>query len=207
MDLDTRGKVIRTSEGKPEPRQVKLHFTCCPRTHVITAALVLDRDSDDGNQLPELLDISARNRAIHEVLADKGYSEVNNLEKIASIGARPFIPFIEQKPPKDGKPSKPNPSQIWRAALLSYNLYRKYFLKVYHQRSNTEIVISMLIANTLSYVEGKHTPPTLRSKNITSMKNEVYCMVICHNIWCTINSIYEHGNEVNLSGQYLAAAE
>jgi hypothetical protein len=113
--------------GQSEPRQVKLHFACCPRTHVITAALVLDRDSDDGNQLPELLDTSARNRAIHEVLADKGYSEVANLEKIASVGALSFIPFPERQPPKDGKPSKPNPSAIWRAALLCYSSHREYF--------------------------------------------------------------------------------
>ena len=141
------------------------------------------------------------------MLADKGYSEVKNLEKIASIGALSFIPFVERKPPRDGKPSKPNPSAIWRAALLFYNSYRDYFLKVYHQRSNAETVVSMLVANTLGYVEGKHTPPTLRSRNITAMKNEVYCMCICHNIWCTINSLYEHGNEVNLSSQQLVAAE
>jgi len=193
--------------GQSEPRQVKLHFACCPRTHVITAALVLDRDSDDGNQLPELLDTSARNRAIHEVLADKGYSEVENLEKIASIGALAFISFPERKPPKDGKPSRPNPSAIWRAALLCYNSHREYFLKFYHQRSNAETVVSMLIDNNLGCVSGKRTPPTLRSKNVTAMKNEVYCMVICHNIWCTINSIYEHGNEVNLLSQHLAEAE
>jgi hypothetical protein len=65
----------------------------------------------------------------------------------------------------------------------------------------------MLIFNTLGYVEGKHTPPTLRSKNITTMKNKVYCMAIYHNIWYTINSIYEHGNKVNLSNQTSAAAE
>jgi hypothetical protein len=58
-----------------------------PRTHVITAALALDRDTDDGTQLPELLDITARSRAIQEVLADKVYSDVENQEKIASIGA------------------------------------------------------------------------------------------------------------------------
>jgi hypothetical protein len=65
----------------------------------------------------------------------------------------------------------------------------------------------MLTANTLGHVPGKHTPATLRSKNITAMKNEVYCMVICHNIWCTINSLYEQGNEINLFNQHLAAAE
>ena len=33
----------------------------------------------------------------------------------------------------------------------------------------------------------------VRSKTETAMANEVYCKVLCHNIYCLIQSIYELG--------------
>ncbi len=185
--------------GQHEPRLVKLHVACDPWTHVITAALIFGRDADDASQLAELLDITARDRAIREVLADKAYSTVENLEKIVSIGATPFIPFRERRPPKSGRPRRQNPSQIWRMALLSYNFDRDRFLKRYHQRSNAETVFMMLKTNTGDNV---------RSKNYTAMANEVYLKIICHNIWCTIVSMYELGIVADFFGhQQIAAAE
>jgi hypothetical protein len=52
-----------------------------------------------------------------------------------------------------------------------------------------------------------NTGDNVRSKNAIAMANEVYCKVICHNIWCTINSLYELGIEADFFSQQLTAAE
>ncbi len=53
-----------------------------------------------------------------------------------------------------------------------------------------------------------NTGDNVRSKNYTAMANEVYLKIICHNIWCTIVSMYELGIVADFFGhQQIAAAE
>jgi len=55
-----------------------------------------------------------------------------------------------------------------------------------HKRSNVETVFSMIKAKF-----GER----LRSKTETSQINEVLCKILCHNICCLVQSIYELGIE------------
>jgi hypothetical protein len=52
---------------------------------------IRDRAASDTKLLPALLDTTARNSAMREVSADKGYSGINNTNAVAKHGATPFI--------------------------------------------------------------------------------------------------------------------
>jgi transposase len=56
----------------------------------------------------------------------------------------------------------------------------------YHKRSNVETTFHMIKAKF-----GER----LRSKTATAQENEALCKVLCHNLCCVIQSIYELGIE------------
>ena len=59
-------------------------------------------------------------------------------------------------------------------------------MRHYHKRSNVETTFSMIKAKF---------GDCLRSKTAVSQTNEVLCKVLCHNLCCVIQSIYELGIE------------
>jgi Transposase DDE domain len=65
-----------------------------------------------------------------------------------------------------------------------YSLRREEFLAHYHKRSNVETTFSMIKAKF-----GDH----VRSKTDAAMVNEALAKVLCHNICCVIQSMYELG--------------
>src|SRR4051794_23337487 len=73
-----------------------------------------------------------------------------------------------------------------------YNFNRDDFLNHYHKRSNVE--------STFSMVKAKFGDSP-RSKTDTAMINEVLCKIMCHNICCLIQSMYELGIEAKFWGE------
>jgi transposase len=73
-------------------------------------------------------------------------------------------------------------------------MYRQYmanqdeFMRHYHKRSNVECTFSML---------KRKFGERLRTKTTTAQHNEVLCKVLCHNLCCVIQSMYELGIEPN----------
>ena len=63
---------------------------------------------------------------------------------------------------------------------------RLEFLGHYHKRSNVESTFSMIKAKFRDHV---------RSKTDVAMTNEVLCKILCHNICCLIQAMYELGIE------------
>jgi len=55
-------------------------------------------------------------------------------------------------------------------------------MRRYHRRSNVETTFSM--------IKGKFGDK-LRSKTRTAQTNEALCKILCHNICCLIQSMYE----------------
>jgi transposase len=160
--------------GVTEHLWAKVHLMCGVKTHIITAAAILDRDASDVAQLPELLDQTAENFTVRQVCADAAYNSVKNQEKIAAIGAQAFIPFKTTHTGKRGG--------LWSEKYREWQEDRETFLKHYHQRSNVETAIMMW---KTSFGD------SLRSKTEIAMKNELYCKLICHNISCLIKGMYE----------------
>jgi transposase len=163
----------------------KVHLMGGVKTHIITAAVILDRSASDLAQLPKLLHTTAQNFTVRQVSADAVYNTKRNQEEIAAIGAEAFIPFKKNHTGKLGG--------LWGEKLRQFHEKPEYFSKHYHQRSNIETTIMMW---KTSFGDG------LRSKTEIAMKNELYCKLICHNLSCLIKAKYELG----LGAEFLAAS-
>ena len=171
--------------GMTEHVWAKVHLMCGVKTHIITAAVILDRTASDLAQLPKLLHTTTQNFTVCQVSADAVYNTNRNQEEIAAIGAEAFIPFKSNHTGKQGA--------LWGEKFRQWQEDREYFLKNYHQRSNVETTIMMW---KTSFGD------SLRSKTEIAMKNELYCKLICHNLSCLIKAMYELG----LGAEFLAAS-
>lgn len=76
--------------------------------------------------------------------------------------------------------------------LHFYQYNQESFMQHYHKRSNVETTFSMIKAKF-----GER----LRSKTVAAQTNEVLCKILCHNLCCVIQSIYELGIEVDFSAE------
>ncbi len=157
---------------------VKAHIMTGVRTNIITAAEIHGRDANDSPIMPSLLQTTADNFKVREIMADKGYSSTANIEAIHAAGAVPFVAFKSNANGAAGG--------LWEKAFLFYMLNREDFLKRYHQRSNVESTFSMVKAKFRDHV---------RSRTDVSMANEVYCKLLAHNICVLIQSQCELGIE------------
>jgi transposase len=157
---------------------VKVHLMCGVKTNVVTAVEIREKDASDTKLLPKLVNATAAHFDMREVLADKGYSSVNNHEVIASYGATPYISFKSIHSGAAGG--------LWEKMFHYFAFNRQEFLGHYHKRSNVESTFSMIKAKFRDHV---------RSKTDVAMTNEVLCKILCHNICCLIQAMYELGIE------------
>lgn len=155
---------------------VKAHVMCGVKTNIITAVEIHGRDAQDSPILPSLAATTRRSFNMREVSADKGYSSIANAEKIAAMGATPFISYKVGHTGKGGG--------TWGKMFHYFQFNREDFLAHYHKRSNVE--------STMMMVKSKFGN-AVRSKTDAAMKNEVLAKVLCHNICCNISAMYELG--------------
>jgi transposase len=149
---------------------------CGVRTNIVTAVEIRDKDASDTKLLPNLVDTTAKNFAISEISADKGYGSVKNYKAIQRHGAVPYIAF---KSIHTGRAEG-----LWKKMFHYFQFRRDEFLAHYHKRSNVESTFSMIKAKF-----GDH----VRSKTDVAMVNEVLGKIICHNICCLIQESHELG--------------
>jgi transposase len=166
---------------RSEHQWVKANIAVGVNTQVVTAIEMADQAANDTPFLPALVDKTAENFDIKEVLADKGYCSIVNVEKILSVGADPFVMFRKDVTGWSGG--------LFAKAYHFFAIYRQEFLQSYHQRSNVESAFSMI---------KRKFGDSVRSKTETAAKNEVLCKVVCHNICCLISAMYELGIEPKL---------
>jgi transposase len=172
--------------GKERSRQtwVKTHIICGVKTHVVTSVEATPYESADNLQFPGLVSATAKTFNINEVSADKAYSDRRNLKAVQAEGGTAFIPFKVNSTGMGDNHHKFD--GLWSHMWHFYNFNRECFLAHYHKRSNIETAFSMIKAKFGTSV---------RSKTPTAQVNEVLCKVLCHNICCLIQSIYELGLE------------
>ncbi len=91
----------------------------------------------------------------------------------------PFIPFKA-----NSDPAKKSPNPTWRRMYYYFAYNQQYFMERYHQRSNVESTFSMIKAKF---------GDSLRSKTKTAQVNEALCKILCHNLCCLIQSMFEFG--------------
>lgn len=162
--------------GGQRQEWVKVHVACGVRTKVVPAVEIREKDANDTRFLPGLVDATAENFELSEVLADKGYVSARNLKAIAKYGATPYIPF---KNSHTGR----TPG-LWRKLYHFYHMHREEFLEHYHKRSIVESTFSMIKRKFGDYVRGRTD---------VAMANEVLCKIICHNICCLIRETETRG--------------
>jgi Transposase DDE domain len=89
----------------------------------------------------------------------------------------PLIPFKKNAISDKG-------GALWAKMLHFFKFKQDEFMAHYHQRSNVE--------STFSMIKAKFGDP-VRSKTDVAMKNEALAKLVCHNICCVIQSMYEFG--------------
>lgn len=177
--------------GKQASRRqwLKAHAMIGCRTNVVTAVEVTPGNRNDCPEMPGLVKTTAQTFNVAEVSADMAYLSYKNLDVIAEVGARPFIPF--KKDSTDGG------SEQWRKLWHLFWYKRQDFEKHYHQRSNVESAFSMI---------KRKFDGALRSKTYTAQVNEVLCKVLCHNLAVLVHEMHELGIEPAFWGQAPAKA-
>jgi transposase len=71
---------------------------------------------------------------------------------------------------------------LWRKMYHYYSYNQTWFMKQYHKRSNVETTFHMIKSKF---------GDSLRSKTTTAQINEALCKVLCHNLCCLIQSMWE----------------
>jgi transposase len=169
---------IKYNRFSAEQQWVKAHICTGVKTNVITAVEIHGRDAGDAQQLPALVETTAKNFEMMEVSADKGYSGEPAHQAIAKAGAVPYIAFKSNTTGGVGG--------LFQKMFHYFQFQREDFLAHYHQRSNVESTVMM--------VKSKFGD-SVKSKTDVAAKNEVLCKILCHNICCLISAIYELGIE------------
>ena len=158
---------------------VKAHAICGVKTNIVTAVTIEGKDAGDSPQFKPLVEATAANFKVEQVVADKAYLSRGNLALVDGMGGAAFVPFKTNSLPGEA-------GSLWEKLYFFYQFRREEFLKHYHQRSNAESTFSMVKAKFRDHV---------RSKTDVAMKNEVLCKFLCHNICVCIQSQCELGIE------------
>jgi transposase len=162
---------------------IKVHLMCGVMTNIVTSVEVTGRNAGDSPQFAPLVEQTAKNFVMNEVSADKAYSSEKNLALTLVKGAQPYIAFRS-----NATASNKRSGSVWKRMFHLYQYNQERYMEHYHKRSNVEATFSM--------IKGKFGE-RLRSKTLVSQTNEVLCKVLCHNLCCVIQSIYELGIEAD----------
>jgi transposase len=160
---------------------IKIHLMCGTTTNVVTAVEISEKYRNDSPYFKPLVDATARNFHMREVSADKGYDSFENCAHALTHGAMAYIPFrgAEQR-----QPSYKNKGELWKRMYHFYAYNTERFMQSYHKRSNVE--------STFHMIKSKFGD-SLRSKTERAQINESLCKILCHNICCLIQSMFELG--------------
>jgi transposase len=160
---------------------IKVHLSCGVKTNVVTAVQITKKWEGDSPQFKGLVETTAQGFVMNEVSADKAYLSNNNLKTVVNANAMPYIPFKVNS--TDNSTRKAQPA-LWRQMYHYFSYNQERFMQSYHKRSNVESTFSMIKAKF---------GDALRSKTERAQINEALCKVLCHNICCLIQSMYELG--------------
>ena len=164
---------------RSEAKWVKAHIMVGVKTHIVTSIEATPNQSSDCAHFPVLLEKTDETFNISEVSADKAYLSKQNLRLVQAVGGTAYIPFKVNSVGHQGHHKR---DSLWEKMWAYYTFNREAFLAHYHKRSNVESAFSMIKAKFGGSV---------RAKTPVAQVNEVLCKVLCHNICCLIQSIYE----------------
>jgi transposase len=182
---DAKWGKVRTLFGEKQPNHVnrkdwlKIHIMTGVKTNVVTAVEVTDAHANDTRFFKPLVEATAQNFAMRQVSGDKAYLSSNNLKVAVENHAMPYIPFKANSTGGDKKSS-----DLFKRMFHYFSYNQERFMQNYHKRSNVESTFHMIKAKF---------GDSLRSKTKTAQINEALCKVLCHNLCCLIQSMFELG--------------
>jgi transposase len=182
---DAKWGKVRTEFGDKLPNEVnrrdwlKIHITCGVKTNIVTAVEVTDAHANDHNYFKPLVETTRENFAMRQISADKAYMSSGNLQVAMDAQAMPYIPFKVNT-----KATGKKCSALFKSMFHFYSYNQERFMQNYHKRSNVESTFHMIKAKF---------GDSLRSKTRTAQINEALCKILCHNICCLIQSMFELG--------------
>jgi transposase len=155
---------------------VKVHLMCGVNTKTVTSVEVSGWTAHDTNYFVPLVERTAGNFQLGDVLADKAYLSRKNFKAVEELGGTLYVPFK-----KNTLEPTTEEDATW-ARMYYYFMYnRLVFMEHYHMRSNIESAFSM--------IKGKFGD-SVRSKSDTGQVNEALCKVLCHNICVLIHAMH-----------------
>ena len=158
---------------------IKMHLVTGVQTNVVTAVEISEKYKNDSPYFKPLVEATARNFKMREVSADKAYLSATNLQSAADAKAVPYIPFKTSS-----VTNQKRQTPLWKQMYHYFSLHTERFMRSYHKRSNVETTFHMIKAKF---------GDALRSKAERAQINEALCKVLCHNICCLIQAMYELG--------------
>jgi transposase len=162
---------------------LKVHLMCGVKTNIVTSVEVTGAHAGDSPRFRPLVEQTSQNFVMDSVCADKAYSGSKNLQLTLVKGAVPYIPFRSNARGDDKRQTA-----VWKRMFHFFSYNQEMFMRHYHKRSNVETTFSMIKAKF---------GEKLKSKTHTAQVNELLCKVLCHNLCCVIQSIYELGIDVD----------
>jgi transposase len=162
---------------------LKCHLICGVTTNIVTSVEITSGQASDSPYFKPLVDATAEHFTINQVSADKAYLSVDNLRAVENVGGMPFIRFKE-----NSRPNHRTKDSLWRNLYYFFKLHNDKFKAFYHQRSNVETTFSMI---------KRKFGEKLKCKTEKAQINELLCKVLCHNLCCVVQSIYELGIETD----------
>lgn len=158
---------------------VKVHLMCGVNTNIVTSVEITDAHAGDSPRFRPLVETTSQNFVMNSVCADKAYSSSKNMQLVLVKGAQPYIAFRS-----NANATGKRQTSVWKSMYHYYMMNEERFMEKYHKRSNVETTFSMI---------KRKFGERLRSKTHTAQVNEALCKILCHNICCLIQSMYELG--------------
>lgn len=171
---------VKYGEEQKKHDWLKLHIFTGVQTNVVVHCETSHRHANDSPYFKPLITAAAdAGFNIREVSADKAYSTRDNLRLVTKNGGMSYIDFKDNA--KGG-----SKCAVWNKVYYYYCLHREEFYEHYHKRSNVETTFWMIKSKFGEQI---------RSKTATAQTNEALCKVLCHNLCCVVQSMYELGME------------
>jgi transposase len=152
---------------------VKAHFATGVKTNIVPMVDIGGCDDGDSPYLAPLISKTAGTFKIGEVSADKAYCGRENFNAVEGHGGQ-FFPMF--KPNHTG-----GVGGSFQKAFHYFSYKKEEYLTHYHKRSNVESTVSMI---------KRKFGDSVKAKNDTAQKNEVFAKFVCHNVCVLIQEMY-----------------
>jgi hypothetical protein len=169
--------------GQSEHRITKVHHMIGNRSGIVTAAAIEGPGTAESPMLPGLIQTTSKSFLIKNVMGDMAYTDYRSYRVVDALGGQGWFRFKETHTGRGGGAF----GRMYHWSLA----HPEDFFAMYFRRNNVEAVISAWKRTILKGL--RHKTETLRSKKETPMRNELYSVLVAHNIRVVIKFMYVLG--------------